>query len=59
LLNVPSEIHSPFPVPYVEVGCGIENILKIIQVDFLWRVTYRNNPSIGNFSVKIGIYPGF
>ena len=33
----PYDLNTPFPVPYVEVGCGIENILKIFQVGFFWR----------------------
>lgn len=59
LITVPSDIKAPYPVPYVEVGCGIENILNLFQVGFFWRCTYRNNPNAANFSVKLGIYPGF
>jgi hypothetical protein len=60
LMTVPAGITSPGPtLPYVEVGCGVENILNLFQVGFFWRVTYRNTPDVPNFSVKIGIYPGF
>ena len=59
LITLPTDIHVPGPVPFVEVGCGIENILNIFQVGFYWRCTYRNNPNAANFGVKIGIYPGF
>lgn len=34
----------PFPKPYVEVGFGIENIFKLFEVDFMWRVTYLDAP---------------
>lgn len=39
--------------PYSEVFCGVENILKIIRVDFIWRVNsfYKNYTS--EFGVKI------
>ncbi|RKR84226.1 carboxypeptidase-like protein [Mucilaginibacter gracilis] len=30
-------------VPYVEVGYGVENILKIIRVDFLYRLTHMDH----------------
>jgi small nuclear ribonucleoprotein (snRNP)-like protein len=30
-------------VPYVEVGYGVENILKIIRVDFLYRLTHLDH----------------
>ena len=59
LMPLPAGTSVPSPIPYVEVGFGIENILNLIHVDFLWRVTYRNNPDAANFSVKFAIYPGF
>jgi hypothetical protein len=59
LITLPSDITVPGPVPYVEVGCGIENILNLFQVGFYWRCTYRNNPNAANFGVKLAIYPGF
>lgn len=30
-------------VPYVEMGYGFENILKIIRIDFLYRMTHMDN----------------
>lgn len=37
------------PTPYVELGYGVENILKFIRVDFIHRLTYLENhiPSLG------------
>lgn len=29
--------------PYVEVGVGIENILRLIRVDVVWRLTYTED----------------
>lgn len=31
--------------PYVEVGTGVENIFKLLRVDFVWRVTPRSLPN--------------
>lgn len=45
--------------PYSEVSFGIENIFKIIRVDAVWRLTYRNEPRIRNFGVKVSIGLGF
>ncbi|PJJ61267.1 DUF5686 and carboxypeptidase-like regulatory domain-containing protein [Hymenobacter chitinivorans] len=39
--------------PYVEVGYGVENILKFIRVDFLHRLTYRDLPDVRTFGVKV------
>lgn len=43
--------------PYVELGYGVENIFKFIRVDFIHRMTYRNNVNylrepVKNFGVK-------
>lgn len=40
--------------PYLEVGTGIENILKIFRVDFVWRITPEslpNEPVQRNFGI--------
>ncbi len=44
--------------PYIEAGYGIENIFQFIRLDFIHRLTYRDDPSaitgrIKNFGVKI------
>lgn len=31
--------------PYIEVGTGIENILKVLRVDFVWRLTPKTLPN--------------
>ncbi len=41
-------------VPYIELGYGIENIFKILRVDFFHRLTYTNQPNVRDFGVKIG-----
>jgi len=32
--------------PYMEVGVGLENILKFIRLDYVWRLSYMDNPNI-------------
>jgi len=39
--------------PYIELGYGIENILKFIRVDGVHRLTYRDNPDAQKFTFKI------
>lgn len=42
-------------IPYAEVGVGIENIFKIIRIDFFKRLTYLDTDyEIQNWGVKIG-----
>ncbi len=50
--------------PYIEAGYGVENIFKFLRVDFIHRVTYRDQPVTRNgtgtsvkpsdFGVKVG-----
>jgi hypothetical protein len=57
--------HGPFVLPddmeamthpYVEVGFGIENILKIARIDFTWRLTHLDGPNVMPFIVKPSFY---
>jgi hypothetical protein len=40
--------------PYWEYNVGIENILKVMRLEFTWRGSYRDAPDTSNFGVKIG-----
>lgn len=44
---------------YAEMGFGIENILKLIRVDFSWRLTQLNKPGITKFHWTLSFYPRF
>jgi len=37
--------------PYMELGYGVENIFKILRVDFVHRITYLDRPDIRKFAV--------
>ncbi len=39
--------------PYMEMAIGIENIFKLLRVDYVWRLTYRNQPHIDKRGVRI------
>jgi len=41
--------------PYVEIGYGIENILKIIRIEMFHRITYYDNPGANRWGVKVGL----
>lgn len=49
--------------PYIEAGFGIENILRLVRVDFIWRVTHReahdgaDKPQ--NFAVNVSLHLKF
>jgi hypothetical protein len=44
---------------YAEIGFGIENILKLVRVDFSWRLTQLDNPGIRRFRWAISFSPNF
>ena len=44
---------------YAEIGFGIENILKLLRVDFSWRLTQKNQPDIKKIRWTISFSPGF
>jgi hypothetical protein len=42
--------------PYLEVGYGIDNIFKFGRIDAIHRLTYKNNPDVTPFAVKISFW---
>ncbi|WP_270419832.1 DUF5686 and carboxypeptidase-like regulatory domain-containing protein [Bacteroides intestinalis] len=45
--------------PYMEVGIGVENILKVLRFDYVWRLTYRNLPGIDKSGLRISLHMTF
>ena len=39
--------------PYMEVGVGIANIFKVLRVDYVRRLTYRDLPGIQKWGIRI------
>ena len=46
-------------MPYMEASVGLENILKCLRVDYVWRLSYRNNPDIKKSGVRIAVHITF
>jgi len=72
--NDGSATHTPaplrFPVglgsvskPYFEAGFGIENIFRLVRVDFIWRLSHREavpgGPKPQNFSINASLHLDF
>jgi hypothetical protein len=47
----PERLHA-IGDPYVEVGFGIENILKLGRIDFMWRLNYLDHNDVYRFLPK-------
>ncbi len=41
--------------PYAEVGYGVENIFRILRIDFFHRLTYLDNPGARKFGAKVTV----
>lgn len=39
--------------PYVELGYGIENILKVIRIEGIHRLSYLDGPDVDKFGIKV------
>lgn len=45
--------------PYMEIGAGIDNILTILRIDYVWRLTYRDAPDIDRSGLRISLHFSF
>ncbi|MDE7160584.1 MAG: carboxypeptidase-like regulatory domain-containing protein [Muribaculaceae bacterium] len=45
--------------PYMELGAGIDNILTILRVDYVWRLSYRDTPGTDRHGVRISLHFSF
>ncbi len=43
ILSLPEITKAPTK-PYMEIGVGITNVFKIIRLEYIWRLNYRNEP---------------
>ncbi|MDO4190497.1 MAG: DUF5686 family protein [Bacteroidales bacterium] len=55
ILEMPNQ--NTLRIPYVEAGVGISNILSLFTVEFVWRLTHRQDMPEENFGVKFKIQP--
>lgn len=45
--------------PYMEAGVGIDNLFKVLRVDYCWRLNYRNNPGACRGGLRFMFHFGF
>ncbi len=61
LLQFPAEARASVmgKTPYMEIGCGIDNILTFLRVDYVWRLTYRDTPGVDKSGLRISLHFSF
>ncbi|MGN0188632.1 MAG: DUF5686 family protein, partial [Candidatus Cryptobacteroides sp.] len=55
LFAFPEGAGAPGKYPYMEMSVGIENILKVIRVDYVRRLNYLDNPAAHKNGVRISL----
>ena len=53
------EYHYLEGKPYVEIGIGVENIFRILRIDYVRRLTYRDLPGIDKEGIRIQLHIQF
>ncbi|MDE5828988.1 MAG: DUF5686 and carboxypeptidase regulatory-like domain-containing protein [Duncaniella sp.] len=43
-------------LPYMEAAFGVDNILNLFRVDYVWRLTYRNNPGACKGGIRFALH---
>ena len=59
LFLFPRENHPFSSMPYMELSFGIENIFKVLEVDYIRRLTYDELPGISKHGVRIRVHAQF
>jgi hypothetical protein len=54
ILDFPAETGT-LQSPYMEIGVGFTNILRIFSVQSVWRLSDTNNPDVRNWSILAGV----
>lgn len=49
---------QPLSVPYVELGVGIGNILRLVDIYSVWRLTHRDDPATPLWGIRAHVYIG-
>lgn len=53
------EYHYLGRMPYMELGIGIENIFKVLRIDYIRRLTYTDLPGIDKWGIRIKFHIQF
>ncbi len=58
LFRFPSEANVQImgETPYMEISAGIDNIFKILRVDYVWRLTYLHYAGIDRSGLRVALH---
>ena len=59
LFQFPTGSYTMGKTPYMEAGIGIENIFKVLRIDYVWRMTYLDHPNIDKTGIRFALDVAF
>ncbi|MEG1616601.1 MAG: DUF5686 family protein [Bacteroidales bacterium] len=59
LFIFPQETYEMGKKPYMEASVGIENIFKLMRLDYVWRLSYRDHPNINTSGLRVSMHVTF
>ena len=42
--------------PYMEASVGLDNIFRILRLDYIWRLTYRSTPGVSHSGLRLMLH---
>jgi hypothetical protein len=39
--------------PYMEASVGVDNVFKVLRLDYVWRLSYRDHPHTPNYGIRM------
>lgn len=45
--------------PYMEMSVGVDNFLKCLRVDYVWRLNYRSTPGVDRSGLRVAFHVTF
>lgn len=59
LFKLPTTSYAFGKAPYMEVGVGLDNILKLFRLTYLWRLTYRDHEGVPTSGLRFALHIDF
>ncbi|MDR1406880.1 MAG: DUF5686 and carboxypeptidase regulatory-like domain-containing protein [Tannerella sp.] len=53
LYRFPSNTYMMTEGPYMEFSFGLDNIFKVLRLDYVWRLSYKNHPHTPNHGLRM------
>lgn len=54
-----ADVNRMTSTPYMELSVGITNILTVLRLDYVWRLTYRDTPGADRHGLRLSLQFSF